>query len=147
MTNVVLVAPSGRVAEILGRLGLPGEGTSVSVVSWSAPDVDNAAVETAAVGAPPSSAEASIVRALAGSPAGRNLLRLLPWDGGRKLRRAVKSNARARALLSAADIVVVTERDGILTGWHAAHRWAAPSTEVVYGVAAADTLVQTALGA
>ena len=146
MTTVVLVAPSGRTAEILRRLGLPREDVSAAVVSWSSPDFADTGVESAAVGVPSSGAETRIVRSLSGSPIGRNLLRLLPWDGGRRLRRAVKSDPRARALLAAADIIVVTERDGILTGWHAGRHWAAPATEVVYGAAAADTLIQLARG-
>lgn len=141
MTKVVLIAPSGRVAEVLGRLGLPSSHDSVAVISWDAVDVQRVELESIVLGSRASAVEKSVVRALSGNPIGRNLLRLLPWDGGRKLLRAARADQRVRAMLADADVIVVTERDGILTGWTAGRRWAPDTAHVVYGVAPASTLL------
>lgn len=61
-----------------------------------------------------------LVRAMSPSAVGRELLRLTPLDPGVRFRRAAKRDARVRASLAGADLVVAPERDGALAAWHAA---------------------------
>ncbi len=145
--NTVVICPSGVVSQVLARLALPGpEGAgTTTVVSSKAADVrPEAGLQVLTMGRPLGKAAERATRALSGSVVGRNILRLTPWDGGRRLARAARRDTRVRAACSGADLIVAVERDGILTAWTAARRWAEPSASVVYGVAAADALLRQA---
>jgi hypothetical protein len=71
----------------------------------------------------------------AGSVIGRNLLRMTPLDGGRRLARAVRNNSQAREALADCDIIIAAERDAILTTWRAA-RVSRKKVFAAYGVPA-----------
>ncbi|GAA4165588.1 hypothetical protein GCM10022286_29060 [Gryllotalpicola daejeonensis] len=143
MSKIVLIAPSGSVDAALTRLRLPSWPDTVGVISWVCADSAADGVDARAVGSPGSSLSARLSRLLSGNPLGRNVLRLSPLDGGRRLYRAVRRDSTAREMLRAADVVVVLERDGILTGWHAARRWTGSGTRVVYGLAPAESLLRS----
>lgn len=141
--NIVLVIPSGAAATVLDRLELQEAGSErVTLITWNAPDAGARAHEVITVGRPLSAPSRGISTALSGNAIGRNLLRLSPLDAGRRLARAALRDPRVRAATSVADLIVVIERDGILTGWKAARKWAPESAQAVYGIAAADTLLR-----
>ncbi|MEV8172859.1 hypothetical protein [Microbacterium sp. NPDC077486] len=132
--KTVLLAPSGVVASSLGQLALPRTTDDLFAVAAESVDAPIDAVTLRLRGA-------ELIRrvegTLGGSPAGRMLVRLSPLDRGRRFAAAVRGDAEARRRIAEADLIVVLERDGLLAGWKAAHRWAAPHASVVYGLAAA----------
>ena len=145
--NTVVICPSGGVSQVLERLALPGpEGAGdTTVISWNDADVrSDARLRLFTLGRPLGAVAQRATRALSSSVVGRNILRLTPWDGGRRLARAARHDAGVRSACADASLIVAVERDGILTAWTAARRWAQPSATVVYGVAAADALLKQA---
>jgi hypothetical protein len=144
-----VISPSGAVAGTLERLGLADSSVDRTViVSWSQPDVAAHGLrESIMLGRPDAGPARAIRAALSGSAIGRNVLRLSPLDGGRRLARAARRDGRLREAASTADLIVVTERDGVLTGWLAARKWAPRSAQAVYGIAAADTVLTAARAA
>lgn len=150
MSRIVLIAPSGLVNSALMRLKLPSVVDSTGIISWAKTDLaltgSTVSPDIHVIGRAASSREMRITSALSGNAIGRNLLRLLPVDPARKLYRAVRRDSSVRKLVSEADIVVVTERDGILTGWHAGRDWAKPGAQVVYGLASAESLLAAGRG-
>ena len=145
----IVISPSGAVAGTLERLGLGDSSVDRTViVSWSQPDVAaHGSRESIMLGRPDAGPGRAIRAALSGSAIGRNVLRLSPLDGGRRLARAARRDGRLREAASTADLIVVTERDGVLTGWLAARKWAPRSARAVYGIAAADTVLTAARAA
>jgi hypothetical protein len=142
----IVISPSGAVAGTLERLGLLDSSADHTViVSWSQPDVAaHGSRELITLGRPDAGPARAIRGALSGSAIGRNVLRISPLDGGRRLARAARRDGRLREAAATADLIVVTERDGVLTGWLAARRWAPRSAQAVYGIAAADTVIAAA---
>jgi len=78
---------------------------------------------------------AAVRRLVWGSAAGRTVFRLTPWDGGRRLWRAVRRDPAISELLRNADLVVAAERDGVFTAWKSVRR--TPAQACVYGLPAA----------
>jgi len=142
----IVISPSGAVAGTLERLGLVDSSVDQTViVSWSQPDVAaHGTRELIVLGGTDAGPARAIRAVLSGSAIGRNVLRLSPLDGGRRLARAARRDGRLRAAAATADLIVVTERDGVLTGWLAARTWAPRSAQAVYGIAAADTVLTAA---
>lgn len=133
--RIVLLAPGGDVGDARSRS--TWKDTHVQIISAVAASrgVENDSIDIGPVGAP--SRGGRLSRALAGSAIGRNLLRLTPWDGGRRFARAVRRDATASETLRAADLVVALERDAVLAAWNASHRGPHPP-RAVFGLAAAD---------
>ena len=123
----------------MAMTGMP----NCAVISCAA-DVAPAAatLRVVTVGRPSGRLGASVSRMLSRSVIGRNLLRLTPWDGGRRMARAALREERVRRAAASADLIVAVERDGILTAWKAARRWSRPDAHAVYGVAAATALLR-----
>lgn len=140
--NIVLIVPSGAASAALDRLALDGASEHATVITWDAPDAAAQTHDVITVGRPLPAVSRRISAALGANAIGRNVLRLTPLDGGRRLARAALRDARVRAAVGAADLIVVLERDGILTGWKATRRWARESAQAVYGIAPADTLLK-----
>lgn len=136
--KIALLAPSGTAAAALERLlevaQEDDEFILIGAVTAASPGPD--IVRVGADGLPPRNA---ITRALSRSAVGRNLLRLTPWDGGRRFARAV-GRGQARAALQHSDLVVALERDGILAAWRAG-RGRSPAPRALYGIAAARAMV------
>lgn len=140
--DILVICPSGAVAAPLERLQLLGDRTErVTVVTWDAPDTDDIDLAIT-LGKPVSALSQRISRMLSSSAPGRNLLRLTPLDGGRRLARAAREDPRLAEAARTADLLVVLERDGILTGWRATRRWLPASAQAVYGLAPAETLLK-----
>lgn len=142
--TIMLICPSGAVAQVLDRLGLSeaDDGPAVTVVTWGPADVGPGSTRAILTLGPPSPTTPAFVRTLSRSVVGRNLLRLTPLDGGRRLARVAVRENRFRQAAAEADLIVAVERDGILAAWKAGRRWARPNADVVYGVAAADALLR-----
>lgn len=147
MKRVVLVSPSGSVFKNIAELGLEqGDGTpELTVLAWSAGDAPGE-VRAIPVSRDDSATlsgrlRRAVDRALSGSAAGRNLFRLTPWDGGRRMWRAVRRNPAAFQALRDADLIVAVERDAILTAWKSVHSLAAPGAAAVYGLPSARTIL------
>lgn len=141
--NVVLIAPSGGIAAPLERLGLlTRDDATVTAITWSPADVAEG-VEVVALGRPVSAPARAVTRLLSTNAIGRNLLRLTPLDGGRRLARVALKDPRVQAAFRGADLIAVLERDGILTGWKGTRRWAPAQAPSVYGLAPAETLLKT----
>jgi hypothetical protein len=142
--NIVLIAPSGAVSSALERLGLDEAAPAdlVTVLTWDAADAPAGPRDVITLGRPLSRTSRRIATALGGNAIGRNVLRLTPLDGGRRLARAALRDARFRSAVTGADLIVVLERDGILTGWTAARRWASAGAQAVFGLAPAETLIK-----
>ncbi|MCR2824036.1 hypothetical protein [Microbacterium sp. zg.Y909] len=51
------------------------------------------------------------------SPAGRNAVRISPWDTSRRLWRAARRDRRLRSLIAGADVVIAVDRDAVFTVW------------------------------
>ena len=132
--KTVLLAPSGVVASSLGQLALHRTTDELFVITAEPVDAPIDAVVLRLRGA---ELTRRVEGTLRGSPAGRMLVRLSPLDRGRRFAAAVRGDTEARRRIVEADLLVVLERDGLLAGWMAAHRWAAPDASVVYGLAAA----------
>lgn len=141
--NIVLFAPSGSVASALEQLAPDPESDHLTVVSRSTPDAGTgvrAIVLRPALSALSRRAE----RALGGSAAGRNLLRLSPLDSGRRFSGAARHDQELRERVAEADLIVALERDGILAAWKSVRRWARADAKAVYGIAPARTLLAAA---
>ena len=137
--KVALLAPSGTVAAALERL-LEVAQDEDEFILISAAQATPAGIDVVRVGSDGLPPRNAITRALSRSAVGRNLLRLTPWDGGRRFARAVGRDQRARASVQRSDLVVALERDSILAAWRAG-RGRSPSPRAVYGVAAARAMV------
>lgn len=138
--RVVLVSPSGRVAEALDQLGLPSADDEVSVIAWSPLDAQIDGVEEFVLELPKSRVESALTRLLDTNRIGRYLHYLL-WDRGRKLQREVRSQTDVRTALAGADVIIAAERTGIVTAWYASRHWTSEA-RVVNGVVPAATLLQ-----
>lgn len=150
MSRVVLVSPSGAVLKNLAELGLDAsagaEQEEVTVLTWENEE-GPAGVRTIALGRDDSGTVAGRLRRaaqrlLSGSAGGRNLFRLTPWDGGRRLWRATRGNPAATQALRQADLIVAVERDAILTVWKSVHSRLAPRAAAVHGLPAARTVLE-----
>ncbi|MGV9195201.1 hypothetical protein ACQ143_12720 [Microbacterium sp. MC2] len=139
--NVVLIAPSGAVGSALDRFEL-ADGDRVTVVSAVPIDIQTSAVDTVVFPTAMGPVGSAFARFLSSSVLGRNLQRITPLDGGRRMARRALRDARVREAVVTADLVAVLERDGILTGWRAQRRWARPATPVVFGAAPAETILK-----
>lgn len=143
--STLLICPSGAVSQVLDRLGLAADDATeaTTVVTWSPADVAPTATRrVVTVGRPAGALGAAVSRVLSRSVIGRNVLRLTPWDAGRRMARAALRDEQVRAAAASADLIVAVERDGILTAWKAARRWSRPDTHAVYGAAAATALLR-----
>lgn len=150
MSRVVLVSPSGAVLKNLAELGVDdADGTpehELTVLTWDAQD-SPAGVRTIALGRDASVTLSGRFRRaaqgiLSGSAAGRNIFRLTPWDGGRRLWRAVRRTPSAVQALREADLIVAVERDAILTVWKSVHSRIAPRAAAVHGLPSARTVLE-----
>ncbi|MCD5347772.1 hypothetical protein [Agromyces sp. S2-1-8] len=139
--NIVLFAPSGATASAIRQLAPDPERDRITVVSRAAPDAD---VHSIVLQPALMSLTRSAERALGGSAAGRNLLRLSPLDPGRRFSGAARHHRELRARVAAADLIVALERDGILAAWKSVRRWAGADAKAVYGIAPARTLLAAA---
>lgn len=137
---IVLIAPSGVVASALDQLALDPVADTIVVVAGSRAD---APVETHVVRTRLQSLAARAERLLGGSAIGRNLIRVSPLDKGRRFASAVRRHDVSRSRIAEAELVVVLERDGLLTGWLSAHRWTRGDAHIVYGLPAARTVLST----
>lgn len=137
--NVVLFVPSGAVESALRQLDPDPDRDRVTVVSRSAPDA--AGVRTILLRPAWLALTRRAERALAGSAAGRNLLRLSPLDPGRRFAGAADRDRELRRRIAEADLIVALERDGILAAWKGVRRSADAEAKAVYGIAAARTLL------
>lgn len=144
--NIVLVCPSGAISSVLDRIRATGgeSADEVTVVSWRRRDVDATDTQSIIVGHPLGSFSRAMNDALRGSVVGRNVLRLSPIDGGRRMWRATRREPRFRAAVTRADLIVAVERDGILTAWMAARTLAPSTARAVYGAAPAEALLRIA---
>lgn len=149
MTRVVLVSPSGAVLDNLAELGLDTSAGApeheVTVLTWERHEA--AGVRTIALGRDDSGTMSGRLRRaaqrlLSGSAAGRNLFRLTPWDGGRRLWRAARATPAAVQACREADLIVAVERDAILTVWKCARSRIAPRAVAVYGLPSARTVLE-----
>ncbi|MEL5992050.1 hypothetical protein ACOKGD_10910 [Microbacterium phosphatis] len=139
--NLVIIAPSGAVRSALERLPLR-DADQVTVISAASPDVESTAVRALVFPAPLGRIGSALERVLAASVIGRNLQRLTPLDGGRRMARVALRSTAVRDAVAQADLVAVLERDGILTGWRARRRWAREETPAVFGAAPAETILK-----
>lgn len=152
MTRVVLVSPSGSAIGSLKDLNLDSPASvaehTVVVLTWAAvpapPHVRVLAVGADRLGTVVDRIRTVLSRALSGSAAGRNFLRLTPFDGGRRMWRAVRHRPEAVVELRRAELIVAIDRDGILTSWKSVHSALAPRSAAVYGVPAARASLDTA---
>lgn len=136
--NLVIIAPSGAVRSAMARLALE-DTDHVTVISSAPPDVESSAVRSLVFSVALGPAGAMLMRVLSRTPVGRNLARLTPLDGGRRMARVALRSAAVHDAIRRADLVAVLERDGILTGWKAQRRWAQEDTPAVFGAAPAET--------
>ncbi len=139
--KLVVIAPSGVVRSALDRLAM-GHADEVTVVSSVPADVGSPAVRALVFPAAVGSWGMAIRWLLSSSVIGRNLQRLTPLDGGRRMARTALRSDDVRAAVADSDLVAVLERDGILTGWKAQRRWARDETPVVFGAAPAETILK-----
>jgi hypothetical protein len=144
--NIVLIAPSGSISPALDRLSLldPAPDEHVTVVTAAAGAAPEGGIATIRLDVPRSWVGAKATALLAGSAAGRNLLRLTPLDGGRRFSAAARRSSPFRAAIAEADLIAVLERDGILAGRTATRRWAKPTARAVFGPAPAEALLAEA---
>lgn len=130
---VAIVSHPGTVAG-LGDLTAEHD---VTVVGPSGSDVD---LTLHPAGVP--AALRPLVAAAWRSPAGRNAVRISPFDRSRLLWRAARRDDALRALVAEADVVVAADRDAVFTVWKMTrrrsfgNRWAA-----VFGTTAARFLL------
>ena len=143
--NIVLFAPSGAVAAALQQLAPDPETDHVTVVSRSTPDAGTGVHEIVLRPAL-SGLTRRAERALGGSAAGRNLLRLSPLDPGRRFSGAARRDGELRERIAEADLIVALERDGILAAWKGVRRWGRTDANAVYGIAPARTLLTATRG-
>lgn len=150
MSRVVLVSPSGAVLKNLAELGLDDStgapGYELTVLTWETQESPTG-VRTIALGRDDSGTvngrlRRAAQRVLSGSPAGRNVFRLTPWDGGRRLWRAARRTPAAVNALGNADLIVAVERDAILTVWKSVHSRIAPRAAAVHGLPSARTVLE-----
>ncbi|GAA1777103.1 hypothetical protein [Agromyces lapidis] len=141
--NIVLFVPSGAVDSALEQLAPDPAIDRITVVSRSVPDARDG-VHAIVLKPALSALTARAARALGGSAAGRNLLRLSPLDPGRRFSGAARHDRELRARLAEADLIVALERDGILAAWKGVRRSAPVEAKAVYGIAAARTLLAAA---
>ncbi|WP_300267300.1 hypothetical protein [Microbacterium sp.] len=134
--RIVLISPSGSVARALAQLQTSHD--EIIVVSRSAPDAEITSIPIAPRW---HRATQRLEKLLGGSALGRNLQRLSPLDAGLRFAAAARRNDALRACIQRTDLIVVLERDGILTGWRAAKNWAPAHARAVYGVAPAQAFV------
>lgn len=136
--KIVFIAPSGGFASGLARLPLRSA-DHITFVTRDAPDTEEGEVlilkPTAAA------VTAAAQRVLGRSVLGRNLLRVSPFDAGRRFWAAARRDESFRAVAEAADVIVALERDAILTAWSATHSYAPTATDGVYGIAPAQVAV------
>lgn len=139
--KIVLIAPSGSVALTLNQLGADETSDDITVVSRTAPDAEVRSVLLR----PRFAGVTARMEALTSTSAlGRNVQRLSPFDAGHRFAGAARRSREFRACVEDADLIAVLERDGILTGWQAARRWAPSRARAVYGVAPAQAIVTAA---
>lgn len=143
--RIVVVSPSGAALTGLGQLHQP----ITSFVTWSDTHVspqddpdDDIAILRIERPRPGRLAERVTPR-LKGSAAGRNLLRLTPWDPGRSFARRAAHDQALRDALAGADLVIAAERDAILTVWRFGRAYAPDSARLIYGLAAASNLLES----
>lgn len=136
--RIVVIAPSGSVGRALTQLQTDDDAHEIIVVSRSAPDAE---VPSIPVAPRWQRATQRFEKLLGSSALGRNIQRLSPLDAGLRFAGAARRNAALRACMQRADLIVVLERDGILTGWRAAKHWAPVHARAVYGIAPAQALV------
>lgn len=135
-----MICPSGRVSAALASLGVPSEADTATVISWHPLDAHLDGVVEFVLGSPDSRLESAVTRVLATNKLGR-YVRLLLWDVGRKLLRAVRSRREVCEALARADVIVAAERTGVITAWYASRRLTS-AARVVNGVVPAATLLQ-----
>lgn len=136
--KIVLIAPSGAIASAFEQLGASAESDTVLAVSRTTPDMQvPSVVITPAMRGMTDRVESVLGR----SVLGRNIQRLSPFDAGRRFAGAALKNSVLREHVIAADLIVVLERDGILTGWRAAKKWARDQARAVYGVPPAQAIL------
>lgn len=144
--RVAILTMSGAVDDLVGAFA--AHDALVTVVTANgdaaatAPASGAAKVATVAVGGADLSAFGRRVRrVLWSSAAGRNLYRLTPWDGSRRLRRGIRRTQEAAAALRDADLIVAPERDTVWSAWHAVHGRRASKAEAVFGAVSAMAIL------
>lgn len=141
--RILVICPSGAVESAIRRMVQSGDGVqNLTIVSGAPLDIEpRNSVEELRLAVPRNDVTARWTRRLGATALGRNALRLTPLDGGRRFAAAFRRRTDTRLAAAQADLIVVLERDGILAGWQAAHRWAAPATGVVFGLPAAESVI------
>lgn len=129
--RIVVIAPSGAVDAALAQLPLNAQ-DAVLLVTRAEPD---RAMPAAILRPTLRRLTLWADRVLGGSALGRNVVRILPVDAGRRFASAARRSRRLRDELARAELIIVLEREGILTGWRAAR--SAPTARAVYGLPAA----------
>jgi hypothetical protein len=137
---VLLHSPSGSFEAALDSLPLVSGRDSVILVSAVDGDatVDRDAVVLGSGALPP---RGRLMSALEKSAIGRNLKRILPWDGGRRFATRARRDPAFRAAVAKADLIVALERDAVLAAWSGLRRWAPSQAQGVFGVAPARALL------
>lgn len=134
--KIVLISASGAVEVAVERL----EVDQITVVSAAPADVSDSSIDRIQlIGAERKPTRLGL--RLRRGAIGRNVLRLSPWDEGRRLAATARKNQQFQAVVSDADMIVALDRDAILTAWTAARRWASPDAHVVFGIAPAEALL------
>ncbi|MFE6995305.1 hypothetical protein ACFVAE_05055 [Microbacterium sp. NPDC057659] len=136
--NILLIAPSGSVASALEQLSLDSAEHEVTVLSREDTDSD---IRTIRVTPGARGVSVRADRMLGGSAAGRNLFRLSPLDHGRRFAAAARRDRDWQEAASTAQLIVVLERDGLLTGWQTMRRLAPASVRAVNGIAPARAVL------
>lgn len=140
--NIVLISPAGSVLSNLTETGLtPGGPDSAVVLVWDDAPRTVQDADVISVGRPPGPLHKRLVPLLVRSALGRNLLRVSPLDGGRRMWRATRRNPAAVEALRTADLIVAVEREAILTGWRSARSLASADCDAVYGMPAGRAII------
>lgn len=134
--RILLLAPSGAIAEALTALGLTEEDGPDQALAVVATSNDASGVtQEIRLGMKACPAKGPLAQSLNRSVVGRNLKRLTPLDGGHRFARASRQNKLFREAAMAADLIIALERDSIFAAWIALQRWASPNARAVYGLA------------
>lgn len=140
MMRIVLFSVGDSFTTAIESLDLDLASAHVSVVSATAAHPDER-VKSIVLGPRALSPQGRLDTFFERSPAGRNLRRLTPFDGGRRYASAVRRNPGVREAAQDANLLVALERDTALAAWIALHRWAPASGHGVYGIAPARALL------
>ncbi|GEK84952.1 hypothetical protein [Microbacterium aerolatum] len=143
---VVLLSPSGSFAAAIDSLPLDDENDTTILITALKSDFSQDATEIL-LGQRALGATGRWISILERSVIGRNLLRVLPIDGGYRFAARARRNPEFRTAIARADLVVALERDAVLASWIGLRRWAPSNARGVFGLAPARALLTSGRGA